>query len=316
MEFKKRSFQGYLGLVARGMGMGAADVVPGVSGGTIALITGIYDELLHSLKQISPQALLVLKRSGIQAAWIHINGSFLISVFVGMLVSLKTFAKLITFALGHYPVLVWAFFFGLVLASIVYMGQQQKSWRWQQWLGLMLGTLMVYGVSVAAPAQLPGEPWILFCGGFVAICAMILPGISGSFLLLLAGLYPVFLAAINDLNLVMLGSFGAGCICGLLVFSRFLSWLLDRYHATTMAVLIGFLVGSLNVIWPWKVTVESTVDRHGDMIPLVQASVWPWHFEHLTGGEPMILLALTACAIGCFLVLSTEVVSAICRNMD
>lgn len=316
MQFHARSWREYGLLVLKGMAMGAADVVPGVSGGTIALISGIYDELLHSLKQISPAALLVLKKSGFKAAWQYINGSFLVCVFVGILLSLKTFASVITIALEHYPILVWAFFFGLVLASIIYLGRQQRGWRWPHWLGLFVGAVLVYAVSVATPAQLPGYSWVLFGGGFIAICAMILPGISGSFLLLLMGLYPVFLAAISDLNIPALLSFGAGCVCGLLVFSRFLVWLLDHYHSLTLAVLIGFLVGSLNVIWPWKVTLETTVDRHGEIVPLVQKTVLPWHFELQTGVEPMILGALTAAVIGVVLVLSTEYISSKIPNKN
>lgn len=293
-------------LVIRGMAMGAADVVPGVSGGTIAFITGIYDELLHSIKSIGPNTLLILKREGLAAAWRSINGTFLLCVFAGILISLKTFAGLITIGLELYPVLVWAFFFGLVLASIYYFAKQQVGWRWTHWLACLLGAAFVYVLSIATPAQLPGTWWILFAGGFVAICAMILPGVSGSFLLLLVGLYPEFLRAINTMDVVALGSFGLGCICGLLVFSRFLSWLLDNYHKLTLAALIGFLVGSLNVIWPWKETLVTTIDRHGDVIPLVQQNVFPWQFAQ----DPLIGWALLCAVFGCFLVLFTEFMSS------
>lgn len=309
MQSQNRSLKSCLGLVAKGMAMGAADVVPGVSGGTIAFITGIYDELLHSLQQLTPKALLVLKNEGLARAWAHINGTFLVCVFGGILISLVTFARIITWALQHYPLLVWSFFFGLVLASIIYFARLQKGWRWQEWLGLVAGTLLVYGVSIATPAQLPGYSWVLFFGGFIAICAMILPGISGSFLLLLMGLYPVFLGAINNFNVVALASFGLGCICGLLVFSRFLAWLLDNYHKTTMAVLVGFLVGSLHVIWPWKLVLQTMVDRHGETIPLVQQAVLPGQFARETGNDAMLLGSLTAAALGVFLVLFTEFIS-------
>lgn len=301
-EQRKRTRTEQLLLVLRGMAMGAADVVPGVSGGTIAFITGIYDELLHSLKSIRPYTVVILKREGLAAAWQSINGTFLLCVFAGILISLKTFAALISLGLENYPVLVWAFFFGLVVASIYYFAKQQTGWGWRHWLACLLGAAFVYLLSIATPAQLPGTWWILFCGGFVAICAMILPGVSGSFLLLLVGLYPEFLRAINTMDLVALGSFGLGCVAGLLVFSRFLSWLLDYYHKVTLAALIGFLVGSLNVIWPWKQTLVTTIDRHGEVIPLVQQNVLPGQYSQ----EPLLMFALLCAALGAFLVLIAE----------
>jgi len=307
VQLKARSLKQYLGLTLRGAAMGAADVVPGVSGGTIAFITGIYDELLYSLRQVTPRALWVWKCSGFKAAWAHINGGFLLALFSGVLLSLFTFAKVITWALEQYPIIVWAFFFGLVVASIAYFAKQQSGWRALQWIGLVVGTLSVYWVSIATPAQLPGANWMLFLGGFIAICAMILPGISGSFLLLLMGLYPVFLRAITQFDVVALACFGVGCIAGLLLFSRVLSWLLEYHKATTMAVLIGFLLGSLNVIWPWKLVLKTTVDRHGEVIPLVQKAVLPYQFIEQTGQSAMLFSALAAAALGVFVVLFAEI---------
>lgn len=306
----RRSLTDYLFLALKGVAMGAADVVPGVSGGTIALIAGIYDELLHSLKNIGPATVKVLFRDGIAAAWRQINGTFLLVLFGGILISLKTLATAITLALDHYPILVWAFFFGLILASVIYFARQQGGWRWQQWLALLLGIALVSAVAYAKPAQLPGHWWVLFLGGFVAICAMILPGVSGSFILLLVGLYPVFLQAIEDLNIVALASFGAGCICGLLSFSRALSWLLDNYHRTTLAVLIGFLVGSLQVTWPWKLTLETYTDSSGELVPLVQQNVMPDTFQAATGNEAQLFLALLTAFLGIVIILSIEFFAA------
>lgn len=311
MKVPSRSSKDYLLLAVKGMAMGAADVVPGVSGGTIAFITGIYDELLHSLSQLTPKVLLTWKQEGFLAAWKSINGTFLMVLFSGVLISLVTFARIISAALDRFPILVWSFFFGLIIASIIFFSRQQRGWRWQEWLALVSGALLVYWVSIAAPAQLPAHPAILFGGGFIAICAMILPGISGSFLLLLMGLYPAFLRAINEFDVVALASFMGGCVCGLLVFSRFLSWLLDNYHRTTMATLIGFLVGSLNVTWPWKHTLQAVTDRHGDVIPLVQRNVLPYRFEELTGSEAMVVFALVCAGFGIFLVLMTEFLSVV-----
>ncbi|WP_019604693.1 DUF368 domain-containing protein [Teredinibacter turnerae] len=305
-----RSARDYILLLVKGMAMGAADVVPGVSGGTVAFITGIYDELLHSLKQIGPAAVGVMFREGIPSAWRYINGNFLLAVFGGILLSLKTFAAIIGYCLEYYPLLVWSFFSGLIIASIILLMKQQPRWSWQHYLACVIGAIFIYWVSIASPTQLPGHWWMLFLGGFVAICAMILPGISGSFILLLVGLYPVVLGAISDLDLVALASLGAGCVAGLLVFSRFLSWLLDSYHQLTLATLIGFLIGSLNVTWPWKETIETTVDRHGEVIPLVQSNVLPGTYTAITHQDSQLFLALICFAVGLCLVLTVELLSS------
>lgn len=310
MNREARGIKEYLVVLLKGMCMGAADVVPGVSGGTIAFISGIYDEWLDSLKRCNPATLLMLKSEGIVATWRYINGNFLVALFAGILISLKSLASVVLFALDAYPVLVWAFFTGLIIASIYSLSRHQPHWKLQHWIGLVLGTAFVYGISVLAPAQLPGHWWVLFLGGFVAICAMILPGISGSFILLLVGLYPVFLNAIHNLDLIALASFGAGCISGLILFSRFVSWLLTRYHAVTLATLIGFLVGSLNVTWPWKQALLTTVDSHGKTVVLQQSNLNPLDYTAITGAEPMILLACVSALVGAALVLGTEWLAA------
>lgn len=306
---ESRSFTQYLILLLKGMAMGAADAVPGVSGGTIAFISGIYEELLDSLKSLTPAALATWYQQGFVAFWRSINGGFLLSVFGGILLSLKIFAALITSLLDTHPLLVWAFFFGLVLASIVYFALNHKGWKWQEWLACLLGALIVVVLSDLRPTQAPDGWWVLFGGGFIAICAMILPGISGSFLLLMLGLYSVFMEAINTLNLVSLASFGLGCIVGLLVFSRFLSWLLSCYHDVTLAVLVGFLIGSLKVLWPWKLSLEVGINRHGEEVPLIQDSVFPWTYAQSTGTDSHTLLAVICCITGFLLVLSVEKIS-------
>ena len=290
-------------LLSKGMAMGAADVVPGVSGGTVAFITGIYDELLYSLKQCGPAALMLLFSKGFGEFWRHINGSFLLAVFGGILISLKTFASIIGYCLEHYPLLVWGFFSGLIAASVYLLGKDQPAWRWSHWLMCAVGVAFVVGVSTFKPTELPGHWWMLFLGGFIAICAMILPGISGSFILLLLGLYPVFLAAINNLDLLALASFGAGCACGLLVFSRFLSWLLEKCPHHTVSCLIGFLVGSINVTWPWKHTLKSVTNRHGEVVPLVQQNVSPSTYAELTDQAAQLPQVIGLTALGVFLVL-------------
>jgi len=306
---KTRSLRDYVILVVKGLAMGAADVVPGVSGGTIAFITGIYNELLHSLKNCGPSSLRVLVKQGIPAFWCHINGSFLLAVFGGILLSIKTFASIVSYCLEHYPVLVWAFFSGLIAASVILLSRDQDRWEWHHWCLCLIGAAFVIVISIAKPSPLPGDWWVLFLGGFIAICAMILPGISGSFILLLLGLYSVFLRAVTELNLMAIASFGIGCVCGLLAFSQFLSWLLDTFFKATVAVLIGFLIGSLNVTWPWKQTLELVTDRHGEEISLVQSNIMPWQYAEINDVGPQLLSVILFVFFGVFLVLSTDFVA-------
>lgn len=309
MHQPNRTIKDYLLVLLKGLCMGAADVVPGVSGGTIAFITGIYDEWLASLKRCTPAVLLRLKREGLVKTWQYINGNFLLAVFGGILISLKTFAALVLMAMAVYPILVWAFFSGLVAASIYHLARTQARWGLVEVFGLVGGIVFILAISLMAPAQLPGHGWILFLGGFVAICAMILPGISGSFILLLVGLYPVFLQAIHNLEIVKLLWFGAGCICGLVVFSRFLHWLLNSFHNQTLAVLIGFLVGSLYVTWPWKNALLTTVKSDGTTVVLQHQNLSPFNFFAVTGNEPQLVLAILWALIGVVLVLGVEFVA-------
>lgn len=308
-KLPERGTKDWLFVFIKGMAMGAADVVPGVSGGTIAFITGIYNELLYSLSQIHWHLFAVLRDQGILAVWRQVNGTFLLALFSGVLVSLFSLASVMAIAMTKYPVPVWAFFSGLILASIIYFARQQSGWGIKEWSACVLGAVFVFGISIATPTQLPGYPWLMFFGGFIAICAMILPGISGSFLLLLVGLYPVFLSALSEFEVGLIVSFGLGAICGLLAFTRFLHWLLRRHERVTLAVLIGFLIGSLNVTWPWKRVVETMIDRHGELVPLVQTNVMPEQFSQLNGQEAMLITALASFSLGLFLVLFTEYIS-------
>lgn len=306
MHQTNRTVKDYLLILLKGLCMGAADVVPGVSGGTIAFITGIYDELLDSLKRCTPAALVMLKRDGIVKTWQYINGNFLLALFGGVLISLKTFAAIVLLAMANFPILVWAFFSGLVLASVYHLARTQRGWGLTEVIGLLLGVTFILAVANLAPTQLPDHGWILFLGGFVAICAMILPGISGSFILLLVGLYPVFLTAIHNLDIPKLLWFGVGCICGLVVFSRFLSWLLSAYHKQTLSVLIGFLIGSLYVTWPWKNALLTTTKSDGRVVVLQQENVSPFEYLAVTGSEAQLGLAILWAGLGIALVLGVE----------
>ncbi len=239
-------------LFAKGMAMGAADVVPGVSGGTVAFITGIYEELIDSLRSLEPAAARTLFQEGVAAFWQRINGSFLAVLFAGVITSILSLAKLVSHLLEHFPLLLWSFFFGLILASVLHMVRQQRAWGVGPLAGLGVGLLFALGVALSPEATLPVTPATIFLSGMLAICAMILPGISGSFILLLLGMYAVVIEAIAAVDPGVLALFASGAVIGLVVFSHVLSWFLHRYRAVTLALLIGFLAGSLVMVWPWR----------------------------------------------------------------
>lgn len=299
---KGRSLREYCALSGKGMMMGAADAVPGVSGGTIAFITGIYEELINSLKQFGPEAIKVLFSQGIIAAWKHVNGSFLLALVGGILLSLLTISRIVLFWLETYPELLWSFFFGLILASVWAVARHVKHWESHVITAFFAGTVAAYLITSITPTTISVTPLFVFLSGMVAICAMILPGISGSFILLLLGMYTPILTAIKNLELFTLGVFAAGCVLGLLSFSRVLSWMFSSFKTTTLALLGGFMLGSLNKVWPWKYTTAYTIDRHGREVPLVQENISPLNFESLTGQPAYLMWALALMLFGAFLV--------------
>jgi putative membrane protein len=293
----------------KGMAMGAADVVPGVSGGTIAFITGIYDELLGSINQLNLKALKIIKKEGVKAFWKHINGTFLSVLFLGIAISIVSLAKLIEYLMENHAIGLWSFFFGLVGASIIYVGKQVNVWNVQTIVGFVIGALAAYFITVLPPMKETSDMWFIFASGLIAICAMILPGISGSFILLILGAYPTIIEAISSKNLPIIGVFAIGCVIGLLSFSRVLKYLLDHFNAVTIAVLTGFLLGSLNKLWPWKITLESYVKHAGTpkekIIPLVQENVLPQHFDT----PPHLFMAIAMILIGFGLIFGLEYVA-------
>ena len=293
-------------LFVKGMAMGAADVVPGVSGGTVAFITGIYERLLNALKTLTPVSLKVWVDEGFIAFWKRIDGTFLLVLFAGILTSVISLANLISHLLETQPILVWSFFFGLVLSSVVYLARQIPQWQWQTILALVFGTVIALVITFLRPAQLPAEWWMMFIAGAIAICAMILPGISGSFILLLMGMYTVVLNAVKSFDILLLLSFVLGCFVGLIAFSHLLSALLKYYRWVTLSLLTGFLLGSLNALWPWKKVTETMVDRHGEIIPLVQANILPQEFSAMTQQPAQVLAAFICAFIGFVLVLLLE----------
>ena len=292
-------------LFAKGIAMGAADVVPGVSGGTIAFISGIYDELLRSIAAV-PSALGELLRGNLRLAWRTANANFLLVLLSGILGSVFSLARVITWLLEHQPIAIWSFFFGLIVVSSWLVAREIQRWHWSGWLSFVLGALFAWWITVAAPMQWGHDPLSLFFAGAIAICAMILPGISGSFLLVLMGLYSFVLDAVKTLDLAVLLVFAAGCACGLLSFARLLSWMLSHMRNLTLTFLTGLMLGSLNKVWPWKETLTWQADRHGELQPVLQANLLPARYADVSGQDPQVILALLLALGGVVLVLGLE----------
>jgi len=283
--------------------MGAADVVPGVSGGTIAFISGIYEELLNSISSFNLSLFSVLKNEGFKKVWKMVNGRFLLALFIGICISVLSLAKLIENLLENHPILIWSFFFGLVLASIIYIAKQIKIWNIKSYLYLIFGLIFAYYITTLNPViSQNSSPWFLFLAGMIAICAMILPGISGSFILVLLGAYKPILNAINTKDFFSIVIFMAGAILGLLTFSRVLKWLFSKYKNYTLALLIGFIAGSLNKIWPWKETISWRTNSKGIEVPFNTTSVSPLSFD----GDSKLLMAGLLAIIGFGLILLLE----------
>lgn len=255
-----RSIKDYALLMLKGMGMGAADVVPGVSGGTIAFIAGIYDELINSIKSINGESLKMLFTGKFGAFARKINAPFLIALISGIAISVFSLAKLITWLLTEHPILIWAFFFGLVLASTWFVMKDIREWNLKTIPTFTAGAAIAYYITVATPADTPSNLLFIFCCGAIAICAMILPGISGSFILVLLGKYFYIMDAVKTFDIIILAVFGAGAFIGITTFSRVLSFTLKRFRNMTLAMLTGFMLGSLNKVWPWKETTEMTIN--------------------------------------------------------
>lgn len=254
--------------------MGAADVVPGVSGGTIAFITGIYEELIHSIKSIDMEAIKLFFTGQWRSFWKHINGNFLLSVFAGIFIAVVSLARLLEHLLETHPIIIWSFFFGLILISSYVVARRIKQWDYTKVVALVSGVAIAFYITSVTPAETTDAAWFIILSGALASCAMILPGISGSFILLLLGKYAFALRAVNEVDLGAILLLGAGAVIGLLSLSRVLSWLFNKYHDGTVAILAGFMIGSLNKIWPWKETVE-TVVIEGVEKPLVEKNILP-----------------------------------------
>ncbi|SEG66940.1 putative membrane protein [Vibrio hangzhouensis] len=289
--------------------MGAADVVPGVSGGTIAFITGIYDTLLESIRRVNPSLLGIWKRKGFKAAFNYINGFFLIALFGGILTSILSLAKFISWALETHPVPVWSFFFGLIMVSVYHMMRQVEHKTLSRFVFLLLGAVFAYSITVLKPLQMDPTSINIFFAGCIAICAMILPGISGSFILLLLGMYTPVLGAVKGLQIDVMALFAMGCLIGLLSFSHVLSWLLKRYRDFALVFLTGLMLGTLPKLWPWKETISWRINSKGEQVPLIQENLSPFNFESVTGQPSQLAIAVVLMLAAIGLVLALEKVA-------
>jgi len=283
--------------------MGAADVVPGVSGGTIAFITGIYEELVNSIRQINLEAVKLFFTGRWKSLWKHINGNFLLAVFAGVFISVLSLAKILEYLLEHQPVLIWSFFFGLILASSYVVARKIASWNFSRVVVLAGGIAAAFYITSVTPATTTDAAWFVLFSGGLASCAMILPGISGSFILLLLGKYEFALHAVNERIILDLLLLGSGAIVGLVLFANVLSWLLNKYHEGTIAVLVGFMIGSLNKIWPWKETL-STIVVDDEVKPLVEKNILP----SLGDADHHFWMALLMACTGIAVIVLIEVV--------
>ena len=303
----KRSPLDYLIISLKGLAMGAADVVPGVSGGTIAFISGIYEELIGTLNNINFSLLKHLKTQGLKSTWKKANGSFLVALLTGVFVSIVSLAKGVEWVLEHHPILLWSFFFGLILASIIYVGKQIKTTAkdFKIFIAMAIGAAVAYLITTLNPSETTDTHLFLFFAGALAICAMILPGISGAFILVIIGAYAPVLQAINSRNLKTILIFGAGAVVGLLSFSKLLKWLFEKYHRLTLAVITGFMIGSLNKIWPWKIALTFRTNSKGVKVPLNEKSISPFSFD----GDPQLLQAIGLMVFGILIILILEKIS-------
>ena len=285
------NFSRYIVLALKGCAMGMADVVPGVSGGTIAFISGIYEELLDSIRSVNATALKLLLKLRLGEFWRHINGSFLLPVLLGIAIAIFSLARLMTYLLTYHPIAIWSLFVGLIIASALLVARQIGRWDWRSLLAFVAGAAAAWWITVATPAETPNDWWFVMLSGAIAICAMILPGISGAFILLLLGKYQYIMQAVGDLNIPVIVIFVVGAAAGIISFSHLLSW--------------------LNKVWPWKETAETYLDSHGVAQPLVQHNVAPGTFEQLTGQPSQLVQAVLLCVVGFLAIYGIELLARI-----
>lgn len=290
----------------KGMAMGAADIVPGVSGGTIAFITGIYFRLLEAINAVPGAIVRELVRGRFSAFWQACDGTFLSTMLMGIVASIITLASAISFLLAEYPIPVWSFFFGLIVASVWHVGRQAQRYRTTLIIPLATGIVVAWWITTLSVAQVDPSALSFFAAGALAICAMILPGISGSFILVIIGMYAPVLAAIKSFEITFLLLFMAGCLAGLLSVARVITCAFQKHHDPVLALLTGFMIGALNKVWPWKETLAWRTNSSGEQVPLSEASISPGAFSDITGQDPQVVLAIVMIVVGITLVLLIE----------
>ncbi len=300
-------------LILKGMAMGIAEAIPGVSGGTIAFITGIYERLLAAIGGIlGPEVIGTLRREGFAAAWKRADGAFILQLGGGMVAGLALAVVVITELLEKYPPVIWAFFFGLIIASAIYVGRQTEHWNATKVTLLIVGAVVAFFLTTINPLAGSTSPLLVFLSGTIAISALILPGISGSFILVLLGMYTVVFGAVRGLGsgeegaLLTVGVFALGCLVGLALFSRLLTYTFKTYPNETFALLTGFMIGSLNKLWPWRNVVTTRTNSEGVEVPVLEANVLPAHYLE---GEPFVVLVVLAFLAGLAIVFVLEIAS-------
>ena len=292
------SFHSFVSIVLKGMAMGAANVIPGVSGGTIALITGVFERLINALKSFDIKAVKLLFTGKLNDFARYIDLYFLLALFSGVGIAIVSLARLFEFLFVNYPVYIWAFFFGLVLASVYYVAKTVKSWTVSAVISFIAGTAIAMTITFLKPGTENDSVMYLLLCGVIAVCSMILPGLSGSFVLLLMGNYKlVMVDAINDVNLSVLLPVVIGAVGGLILFSHFLSWLLKKYHNQTIALLSGFILGSLGILWPWK---EALTQTFGEKTKIIG---YDWHIPRMNSEFYFAVLYI---ALGILIIVVTE----------
>jgi putative membrane protein len=276
-------------LILKGMSMGVAEVIPGVSGGTLAFITGIYERLLSCINAFNPSLIVTYKKEGFKGVWTQVDGFFLIKLLLGMAIGFLIGLKIIVGLLASHPVHIWSFFFGLIIASAPLIARQVNKWRWLEVFYLLVGFVLVYWITIAAPSQGSDHLVIVFFSGILGVSALLLPGLSGSFVLLLLGMYTIIMPAIQrftqhpfgpELWIVLI--FGLGMIVGLFTFSKVLGYTFKKYPNPTLALLTGFLLGSLNKVWPWQQVLSMRINSKGEEVIQFSQSVLPQTFDNLS----------------------------------
>ncbi len=302
----QRSFRDYVIISLKGVAMGAADAVPGVSGGTIAFISGIYEELIAAISGVNLSLLTTLKNEGIKPFWKQLNGNFLVALLTGIFISFVSFMRLAKYLIEEHPILIWSFFFGLIIASVYFVGKQITKWNIATVISFIIGALAAYYISQMPSMADTDNLFFLFFAGALAICAMILPGISGAFILVILGAYKTLSDALHDFDVKKVAIFAFGALVGILSFSHVLKWLFKHYHNITLALLTGFIFGSLNKIWPWKKVLTWQTDSSGMKIPMIEKSILPFNYD----GDPHLVFAICLMIVGFLTIFILEKIGA------